>query len=170
MQASVQSELPVIDVSCLWNGGSDKALIELGEQIYAACRSVGFFYIANHGVDPSLIAGAFEAESAFSCASRGREAQDQAQPLAPRLPGLRRLHAGLLGAVRARQASQSARVVLPAPRSRSGRSGLQVDPLRSQPMAGRSGVPGYGAALRCGDARRGHAPVARLLDRHRRGA
>ena len=65
MQASVQGELPVIDVSCLWNGGSDKAVVELGEQIHAACRSAGFFYIAHHGVDPALIADGFEANRRF---------------------------------------------------------------------------------------------------------
>ena len=31
MLASIQNELPVIDVSCLWNGGPDKALIALGD-------------------------------------------------------------------------------------------------------------------------------------------
>jgi isopenicillin N synthase-like dioxygenase len=65
MQASVQSELPVIDVSCLWNSGSDKALVDLGKQIYTACRAAGFFYIANHGVEPALIADAFEANRRF---------------------------------------------------------------------------------------------------------
>ena len=61
----VQSELPVIDVSCLWSGGSDKAVVALGEQIQAACRSAGFFYIVRHGVDPVLIADAFEANRRF---------------------------------------------------------------------------------------------------------
>jgi isopenicillin N synthase-like dioxygenase len=65
MQTSVQSELPVIDVSCLWSGGSAGVLAELGEQICAACRSTGFFRIAGHGVDSALIADAFEANRRF---------------------------------------------------------------------------------------------------------
>jgi len=69
MPTSVRSELPVIDVSCLWNGGTDEALVALGEQIQAACRSAGFFYIAHHGVDPALIADAFEANRRFHALS-----------------------------------------------------------------------------------------------------
>jgi isopenicillin N synthase-like dioxygenase len=65
MQMSVRSELPVIDVHCLWNGGPDSAVVALGERIQAACRSAGFFYIVNHGVEAALVAEAFEANRRF---------------------------------------------------------------------------------------------------------
>lgn len=80
----MQNELPVIDVSCLWNGGSDQAVAALGAEIGAACRSAGFFYIARHGVDPTLIADAFEANRRF-----------HARPLAEKLAiKLNRWHRG----------------------------------------------------------------------------
>src|SRR5690348_4977559 len=66
----MQSKLPVIDVSCLWNGGPDEALVALGAQIHAACRSAGFFYIAHHGVEAALIADAFEANRRFHALPR----------------------------------------------------------------------------------------------------
>jgi isopenicillin N synthase-like dioxygenase len=65
MKASAPSDLPIIDVSCLWGDASGKALIKLGEEVSRACRSVGFFYISNHGVDQGLIAEAFEANRRF---------------------------------------------------------------------------------------------------------
>lgn len=65
MKASRQGDLPVIDVGCLWDGGSEGSVVTLGEEISRACRSAGFFYIANHGVDRGLIADAFEANRRF---------------------------------------------------------------------------------------------------------
>ena len=49
--------VPVIDIS-----GRG---VEASARIGAACREVGFFYIAGHGVDPALVARAFAASAAF---------------------------------------------------------------------------------------------------------
>src|SRR5579871_5699745 len=48
--------LPIIDVSKL---DDDRALPRLAEEIGAACRDVGFFYIVNHSVPLPLISAAF---------------------------------------------------------------------------------------------------------------
>ena len=52
MSRSEFSRVPVIDVAPLVNHAPDRALT--GEQIGAACRDCGFFYIAGHGVDELL--------------------------------------------------------------------------------------------------------------------
>lgn len=57
-----QVGLPIVDVGGLWNGSAEE---RIGEEISRACRSAGFFYIANHGVDEDLIAAAFEANRRF---------------------------------------------------------------------------------------------------------
>lgn len=51
-----ETNLPVIDL-----GHDDRA----PEQIREACRSVGFFYVRNHGVTPETIRNAQEAAAAF---------------------------------------------------------------------------------------------------------
>ncbi len=52
------SELPVIDIGPSFSDGPI-ARDRIAEEIGAACRDTGFFYISNHGVDQSLIDGAF---------------------------------------------------------------------------------------------------------------
>jgi isopenicillin N synthase-like dioxygenase len=52
-------EIPVIDLG----GGSP--LPDLAKQVDAACRSAGFFYIADHGVPERVIEEAFEANRRF---------------------------------------------------------------------------------------------------------
>lgn len=47
-------ELPVIDVTPLIDGGTERARSVVGQRIDAACRSNGFFMIVGHGVDPNL--------------------------------------------------------------------------------------------------------------------
>lgn len=65
MARSVNSELPVIDVGSLWRDAADGELSRLGEQVFSACRSTGFFYITDHGVARDLIAATFEANRRF---------------------------------------------------------------------------------------------------------
>lgn len=49
------NELPVIDVSAL-RGGADAAVRAVGNEIQAACRTSGFFYVTGHGVPADLLA------------------------------------------------------------------------------------------------------------------
>jgi len=65
MRASRLDDLPIIDVGCLWGNSSENSLARLGREISEACRSAGFFYISNHGVDEGLINDAFEANRHF---------------------------------------------------------------------------------------------------------
>ena len=46
------SHVPVIDVAPLVHGADER--VHTAEQIGAACRESGFFYVVNHGVDESL--------------------------------------------------------------------------------------------------------------------
>jgi isopenicillin N synthase-like dioxygenase len=47
--------IPAIDLSPI--RGTDKAAIaELGAEVDAACRQIGFLVVKGHGVDPGLIA------------------------------------------------------------------------------------------------------------------
>jgi isopenicillin N synthase-like dioxygenase len=51
-------EIPVIDI-----GGTP--LANLARQVDAACRSAGFFYVANHGIPAEVVEAAFEANRRF---------------------------------------------------------------------------------------------------------
>jgi isopenicillin N synthase-like dioxygenase len=50
----VAEGLPIIDVSPLIVGASDAAQRTVADEIGAACRSYGFFYVAGHGVPAQL--------------------------------------------------------------------------------------------------------------------
>jgi isopenicillin N synthase-like dioxygenase len=54
-------KLPVIDMQGFTGGGFEGIAREIAE----ACRSVGFFYVVNHGVAPELIRAAFAESQAF---------------------------------------------------------------------------------------------------------
>ena len=56
--------LPVIDFGA-FAGGTDEACRETAGLIDQACRENGFFYLANHGVEPDIFAGAFDAAGRF---------------------------------------------------------------------------------------------------------
>jgi isopenicillin N synthase-like dioxygenase len=57
-------KLPVIDVAAL--AGSDTAAKRaVAARLGAACREMGFFYIANHGIPPAAVAGVFAAARDF---------------------------------------------------------------------------------------------------------
>ncbi len=60
-------EIPLIDVSALRDGDS-VALSRLASQIGKACRTVGFFYVANHGVPQELVDRAFAIAEDFFAA------------------------------------------------------------------------------------------------------
>jgi isopenicillin N synthase-like dioxygenase len=55
---SAFTEIPVIDVSCLF-APDPAARLACGKAIGAACRDVGFFYAVGHGVDEALRAEVF---------------------------------------------------------------------------------------------------------------
>lgn len=60
----MSDEIPVIDISGL-SGGSMKAVEAVADGIAKACRTVGFFYISNHGVPLALQKDIFEATKRF---------------------------------------------------------------------------------------------------------
>ena len=55
--------LPILDVGLLRGSAADRD--EAGRRIRAACLANGFFYIANHGIDPGLIAAVVAQSRAF---------------------------------------------------------------------------------------------------------
>jgi isopenicillin N synthase-like dioxygenase len=56
---------PVIDVAPLAGNGPSAATADVAQQIQAACRDRGFFYITGHGVPPDLIAELADASAEF---------------------------------------------------------------------------------------------------------
>jgi isopenicillin N synthase-like dioxygenase len=57
------TELPIIDVAPLVHGSPDAARV--AQQIGAACRDTGFFYVVGHGVDRALASRLESASRAF---------------------------------------------------------------------------------------------------------
>lgn len=55
--------IPIIDVSDVISGGEGSARV--AAEIGAACREIGFFYVAGHGVPKELMDGVFAASKAF---------------------------------------------------------------------------------------------------------
>jgi len=58
------NSLPIIDLNGL-ETGDPASLQHIASEIGAACRSVGFFYVINHGVDAALRAEVFTQSAAF---------------------------------------------------------------------------------------------------------
>ncbi len=54
----MQETLPIIDLGSSGEG-DDPSLTRIAEEVGAACREIGFFYVVNHGVAPELIENAF---------------------------------------------------------------------------------------------------------------
>ena len=52
------SEIPILDMSPLVDGSN---IQELAKKLGSACKDIGFFYAANHGVSNTVITNAFEA-------------------------------------------------------------------------------------------------------------
>jgi isopenicillin N synthase-like dioxygenase len=63
--ANAVGSLPVIDVGPLVSGGQPAALAQVAEQIQAACRDRGFFYVTGHGVGDGLVAELADASAEF---------------------------------------------------------------------------------------------------------
>lgn len=53
MSHSISSAIPIIDLSKLEGNPAERA--EFLEQLRTAARDIGFFYLINHGVDPTLL-------------------------------------------------------------------------------------------------------------------
>ena len=56
--------LPVVDIAA-WRGGDPAARRAVAAQVFAACRDVGFLYVAGHGVPTATVDAAFAAARAF---------------------------------------------------------------------------------------------------------
>ena len=56
--------IPLIDLHPSFSSNQTD-VVKVAEEIGAACRDMGFFYVTNHGVDSALIAAAFEAANRF---------------------------------------------------------------------------------------------------------
>ncbi len=63
--AGDSASLPVIDVGPLVGRGSAEARAAVAEQIQAACRERGFFYVTGHGVPPGLLDELADASAEF---------------------------------------------------------------------------------------------------------
>jgi isopenicillin N synthase-like dioxygenase len=59
-----RATIPVIDISATFTNDS-AARADVARAIGEACRTMGFFYVAGHGVGPELIARQFAAAQAF---------------------------------------------------------------------------------------------------------
>lgn len=62
--ADVESRIPVIDVGPMF-AGAPGALERVGAEVRDACETIGFFYIANHGIPEALIDDAFAQSKRF---------------------------------------------------------------------------------------------------------
>lgn len=58
------AQLPVISFAA-YAGGNKAARLALAEEIDAAARDAGFFYLTNHGIDPTIIEATFAAAETF---------------------------------------------------------------------------------------------------------
>jgi isopenicillin N synthase-like dioxygenase len=62
--ADAGSRIPVIDVGPMF-AGAPSALDRVGAEVRDACETIGFFYIANHGIPEALIDDAFAQSKRF---------------------------------------------------------------------------------------------------------
>jgi len=83
-------KLPVIDLEGLASG-DEAALNRIAGEIGAACRTIGFFYVVNHGLAPALMRAAFAQSAAFFSSPLA-----QKQALAIERVGGNRGYSGLL--------------------------------------------------------------------------
>ena len=60
-----RAELPVIDVAPLTGGSPGAAAATVAEQVQAACRDRGFFYVTGHGVPAELLGQLADASAEF---------------------------------------------------------------------------------------------------------
>jgi isopenicillin N synthase-like dioxygenase len=72
--------IPVIDIAPLLNGSAEQ-MRSVAQELGAACRDVGFFYITGHSVPPELVARVFKTSAAFFAApAQVREAASFSGP------------------------------------------------------------------------------------------
>jgi isopenicillin N synthase-like dioxygenase len=64
-RAEGSATLPVIDMRPLVGGGPVTAITAVAEQIQAACRERGFFYVTGHGVPAGMLADLADASAEF---------------------------------------------------------------------------------------------------------
>jgi isopenicillin N synthase-like dioxygenase len=64
-RAEDSAALPVIDIRPLVGGGSATGKAGVADQIQAACRERGFFYVTGHGVPASMLADLADASAEF---------------------------------------------------------------------------------------------------------
>src|SRR5438094_6386590 len=62
--ADVPRTIPVVDVGPAFRG-EPGGLEAVAAQVRRACESIGFFYLAGHGVSPRIVHAAFEASREF---------------------------------------------------------------------------------------------------------
>ncbi|KAI1842288.1 hypothetical protein JX266_011573 [Neoarthrinium moseri] len=77
---SAEQAIPVIDFST-WAGGSHEERKRIARELTEACHSVGFVYIANHGVPEDLVS------QAFSWSKKLFDLPEDQKMLAPHPPG-----------------------------------------------------------------------------------
>jgi isopenicillin N synthase-like dioxygenase len=65
VHAASSATLPVIDVAPLVGGRQGRATAAVAEQIEAACRDRGFFYVTGHGVPADLLTELADASAEF---------------------------------------------------------------------------------------------------------
>lgn len=63
----MKNTIPIIDVSAL-SGGDEAELRRVAEEIGAACRGIGFFYITGHGIETPVMASVFDESARFFAA------------------------------------------------------------------------------------------------------
>ena len=63
-EPKIASHLPVIDLGPSFSDDA-AARDRIAAEIGTACRDTGFFYIANHGIDPALVDSAFTEANRF---------------------------------------------------------------------------------------------------------
>ena len=57
-------QIPIIDIGKMLSG-EENAIIPVAEEIYQACKKIGFFFIVNHNMNKKVIDGAFDKSKAF---------------------------------------------------------------------------------------------------------
>jgi isopenicillin N synthase-like dioxygenase len=63
-QSATRQEIPVLDLSPLNDG---KSLCTLVQELRRACETIGFFYVAHHGVPQKVVDDAFVATRRYFC-------------------------------------------------------------------------------------------------------
>lgn len=60
-----QSSIPIVDLGRFTDDSTPEERLQIAQQLASACREVGFVYIKNHGLEPSLLKRAFSVSKQF---------------------------------------------------------------------------------------------------------